>query len=276
MLISNLEVIENSPKLQDGKLIVAFPSIYMFDEFYSHGKILGEIIASSHNMRPFVKVWCQDIYPDIPLQYSAPDQIDFVEINQYGIASLPDFEQRVDTKQIPHHTQNCHAEFLRGDENFVLLTKPEGYAPCLFLRGYSELYLKIAKDIGISQVYTIGTRLTEISPRGKATGYATNKEAVDLLEKNDVTLMKNEVAPYFTNVILGVAAECYDMTGYRINSNHGEEPPYEDSVRQILEILEKVSGIGYDIQIFDEVIKDWVSSLKLAGSGTQPNDIFGI
>jgi len=102
------------------------------------------------------------------------------------------------------------------------------------------------------------------------------KEAVDLLEKNDVTLMKNEVAPYFTNVILGVAAEYHDMTGYRINSNHGEDPPYEDSVRQILEILEKISGVGYDIQVFDEVIKDWASSLKLAGSGTQPNDLFGI
>ena len=38
----------------------------------------------------------------------------------------------------------------------------------------------------------------------------------------------------------------------------------------------KISGIGYDTQVFDEVIKDWVSSLKLAGSGTQPNDIFGI
>ncbi|MCH7940664.1 MAG: hypothetical protein IH842_01655, partial [Thaumarchaeota archaeon] len=57
---------------------------------------------------------------------------------------------------------------------------------------------------------------------------------------------------------------------------HGEDPPYEDSVRQILEILEKVSGIGYDIEVFDEVIKDWASSLKLTGSRTQPNDLFGI
>jgi len=275
-VISNFEFIENSPKLQDGKLIVAFPSIYMFDEFYSHGKILGEIIASSHNMRPFVRVWGPDVCPDMPLQYSAPDQIDFVEVNKNGVATLPEFDQRLDVKQIPHHTQNCYAEFLHGDDDFILLTKPQGNAPCMFMRDYSDLYLKIAKDLGISEVYTVGTRLAEISPRGRATGYATKKEAVDLLVKNDVTLMKNEVAPYFTNVILGVAAEYFDMTGYRINSNHGEDPPYEDSVRQILEILEKVSGIGYDIEVFDEVIKDWASSLKLAGSGTEPNDLFGI
>ena len=275
MLISNLEVVENSPKLQDGKLIVAFPSIYMFNEFYSHGKILGEIIASSHNMRPFVKVWCQDIYPDIPLQYSAPDQIDFVEINQYGIASLPDFEQRVDTKQIPHHTQNCHAVFLRCDENFVLLTKPEGYAPCLFLRDYSELYLKIAKEIGVTEVYTVGTRLAEVSPRGKATGYATSEEAIQVLEKNSVTIMKNEAAPYFTNVILGVASEHYEMTGFRINSNHGEKSPYEDSIRKMLETLSKISGIGYDKHVFDGVMNDWISSLKLGGSDIESDDRFG-
>lgn len=274
-MISNFEFMENSPKLQHGKLIVAFPPIYMFDEFYSHGKIIGEIIASSYNMRPFVRVWGLDIYPDMPLQYSAPDQIDFIEVNQNGIATLPEFEQRLDIKQIPYHTQNCYVEFLHGDCDFILLTKPRGNAPCIFTRDYSELYLKVAKDIGVSEVFTVGTRLSEISPRGNATGYATNEDAVKLLEKNDVELMKNEVAPYFTNVILGVAAEYYDMTGYRINSNHGEEPPYENSVRQVLEILQKVSGIEYDNEVFDIVINDWLSSLKLAGSGTQQNNLFG-
>jgi hypothetical protein len=248
----------------------------MFDEFYSHGKILGEILASSHNMRPFIRVWGPDVCPDMPLQYSAPDQIDFIEVNQNGIATLPEFELRLDVKQIPHHTQNCYAEFLRGEDNFILLTKPQGNAPCIFMRDYSNLYLKIAKEIGVSEVFTVGTRLAEISPRGRATGYGTNQQAVQILEKNNVQLMKNEVAPYFTNVILGVAAEHYEMTGYRINSNHGEELPYEDSVRQMLEILEKISGIGYDKEVFNEVMKDWISSLKLASSGKQSNDLFGI
>ena len=274
MVISNFEFVENSPKLQNGKLVVAFPSIYMFDEFYSHGKILGEIIASSHNMRPFVRIWHQDICPDTPLQYSAPDQIDFIEVNQSGVASLPDFEQRIDGKQIPHHTQNCYAEFLRGDGDFVLLTKPVGYAPCLFMRDYSELYLKIAKEIGVSEVYACGTRLAEISPRGKATGYGTSKEAIKVLKENAVQIMKNEVAPYFTNVILGVASENFEMTGFRINSNHGEKPPYEDSIREMLQILSKISGIGYNKQVFDDVINDWVSSLKLSGSSIQPQDRF--
>jgi len=247
----------------------------MFDEFYSHGKGMAEIIASSHNMRPFVRVWGSDICPDIPLQYSAPDQIDYIEVDQHGVASLPEFELRLDVKQLPHHTQNCYAEFLLGDDNFILLTKPKGYAPCLFMRDYSELYLKIAKDIGVSEVYTIGTRLAEISPRGRATGFATNAEAIKVLEKNDVAIMKNEVAPYFTNVILGVAADHFGMAGYRINSNHGEEPPYEDSIKQILEILSKISGINYDNTVFDEVVNDWISSLKLAGSGPQSNDLFG-
>jgi len=204
----------------------------------------------------------------IPLQYSAPDQIDYIEVDQHGVASLPEFELRLDVKQLPHHIQNCYAEFLLGDDNFILLTKPKGYAPCLFMRDYSELYLKIAKDIGISEVYTVGTRLAEISPRGRATGFATNAEAIKVLEKN-------EVAPYFTNVVLGVATDYFGMTGYRINSNHGKEPPYEDSIKQILEILSKISGINYDNTVFDEVVNDWISSLKLAGSAPQSNDLFG-
>jgi len=246
----------------------------MFDEFYSHGKILGQIIASSHNMRPFVRIWHQDICPDMPLQYSAPDQIDFVEVNRNGIASLPDFEQRVDGKQIPHQTQNCCAEFLRGDGNFILLTKPKGYAPCLFMRDFSELYLKIAKEIGVSEVYAIGTRLSEISPRGKIMGYATSEEAIQVLEDSAVSIMKNEIAPYFTNVILGVASEYFEMTGVRINSNHGEKLPYENSIREMLEILYKITDIGYDEQVFDQVINDWTSSLKLAGSNIVPDDCF--
>ena len=273
-MISNFEFIENSPKLHDGKLLVAFPSVYMFDEFYSHGKILSEIIASSHNMKPFVRIWGQDVCPDMPLQYSAPDQIDYIEVDQEGIATLPEFEQRLDIKQLPHKTQNSYAEFLYSDDNFVLLTKPKGCAPCLFMRDCSELYLKIAKEIGVTQVYTLGTRLAEVSPRGRAMGYATNSDAIQVLEDNNIELMKNEVAPYFTNVLLGVAAEYFDMTGFRINSNHGERPPYENSIKQMLEMLSIISGISYNEEIFDQIISDWESSLKMAGSDTQPKDLF--
>ena len=54
------------------------------------------------------------------------------------------------------------------------------------------------------------------------------------------------------------------MTGYRINSNHGEEPSYEDSIKQMLDKLQKISGIDYNCQVFDEVMDDWILSLKLA------------
>ena len=53
-----------------------------------------------------------------------------------------------------------------------------------------------------------------------------------------------------------------------------EKPPYEDSIREMLEILSKISGIGYDKQVFDDVINDWISSLKLSGSSIPPQDRF--
>lgn len=270
-MLASFEFIESSPKLKNGKLVVSFPSIYMFDEFYSHGKILAEIISLSHNMKAFVRISTIDFYPEIPLQYVNPDQIDYVSIDTEGIASLPEFEKRLDMEKIPHFSQNCYAEFLKCDGNFVLLTKPRGHSPSLFMRDYSEMYLRIAKEIGVTEVYAVGTRLSETSPRGRLTGYATTKNGVERLKQNDVKLMQNELALYFTNVILGVASEQFGMTGYRINSNHGETPPYEDSIKQMLDKLQKISNISYNSEVFDEVMNDWVSSQRLAHADNLSN-----
>jgi len=57
--------------------------------------------------------------------------------------------------------------------------------------------------------------------------------------------------------------------------NNANNPSYEDSIKQIPEILSKISGIDYDNTVFNEVMNDWISSLKLAGSGPQSNDLFG-
>ena len=57
--------------------------------------------------------------------------------------------------------------------------------------------------------------------------------------------------------------------------NSANNLPYEDSIKQILEILSKISGIDYDNTVFHEVMNDWISSLKLADSGPQSNDLFG-
>lgn len=267
---ATFEFLNNSPKLNEGKLIVAFPSIYMFDAFYSHGKVLGQVVSLSHKMKPFLRIWIPDFYPEIPLQTAAPDQIDYVQIDNKGIASLPYFEQTINTKRYPHFTDNCYAEFLMADDeyddNFILLTKPKGYSPSLFMRNYSELYLKIAKEIGVSEIYSVGSRLAEVSPRGKLMGYSTSIAGSNRLEKNGIALMRDEIAPYFTNVILGVASERFGMRGYRINSNHGEEPPYENSTRQMLDMLYRISGISCGNDDFDKVMDEWFSSLKLTGA----------
>lgn len=266
-LQASLELIGHFDRPSKGKLVVAFPSIYLFDEFYSHGRIIGQVLSLSHEMTPVLRVTTPDFYPEIPLQHIAPDQIDFVEANEAGTASLPEFEQGSQVDQIPHFTKMAYAEFLKSrDENFVLLTKPYGYSPAVFIRDYCRLYLKIAYEIGITEVYSLGTRLAEASPRGRLSGYATLMEAAEKLEKHGVGLVRNELLPYFTNVLLGVASEEFGMTGYRINSNHGEEPPYENSIKQMLDSLADVSGISYDEEVFDKVMDEWVSSLKLAGT----------
>ncbi len=60
-----------------------------------------------------------------------------------------------------------------------------------------------------------------------------------------------------------------------LTDNIANNLPYEYSIKQILEILSKISGIDYDNTVFDEVMNGWISSLKLAGSEPQSNDLFG-
>ena len=73
---------------------------------------------------------------------------------------------------------------------------------------------------------------------------------------------------------IGQNSSSFNILANLIN-NSANNLPYEDSIKQILEILSKISGIDYDNTVFDEVMNDWISSLKLAGSGPQSNDLFG-
>ncbi len=73
---------------------------------------------------------------------------------------------------------------------------------------------------------------------------------------------------------IGQNSSSFNILANLIN-NSANNLPYEDSIKQILEILSKISGIDYDNTVSHEVMNDWISSLKLAGSGPQSNDLFG-
>ena len=73
---------------------------------------------------------------------------------------------------------------------------------------------------------------------------------------------------------IGQNSSSFNILPNLIN-NSANNLPYEDSIKQILEILSKISGIDYDNTVSHEVMNDWISSLKLAGSGPQSNDLFG-
>ena len=73
---------------------------------------------------------------------------------------------------------------------------------------------------------------------------------------------------------IGQNSSSFNILANLIN-NSANNLPYEDSIKQILEILSKISGIDYDNTVFDEVMNDWISSLKLVGSEPQSNDLFG-
>ena len=77
------------------------------------------------------------------------------------------------------------------------------------------------------EVYSIGARWTEaqLSPdqTPAVLGFATDLVGVKQLKSNGVELIKDEPAPFFASMVVGLARE-YAMRGYKVSVNHGEPP----------------------------------------------------
>ncbi len=112
---------------------------------------------------------------------------------------------------------------------------------------FSEAVLRYARDLGINEIISIGTRWTEqVAPPTavpKVTGFANDDAGVEVLRGHGVEIVRDEPAPFFASLIVGLA-EKYGIRGYKISVDHGEPVPHPLSVIQLLGVLEKMAGIS--------------------------------
>ena len=116
--------------------------------------------------------------------------------------------------------------------------------------GFTDAVLAYARRLGVGEIYSIGARWTEApAPPDQAPavlGFATDLVGVKELKSPGVELIKDEPAPFFASMVVGLA-KGYAMRGYKVSVNHGEPLPHPRSVASMLQVLSKMLGFEIDL-----------------------------
>jgi len=206
--------------LQDPVLLVSVStSIPQYRPLYSHGRELASYMLSKMKFEPLASIYSSALPPE-------------VEIREDGTVSLA----------VNHFYLN------KGKRDIVLLAGDS--SPFDDQYEFTDVVLSYAKRLGVKEMYSVGTRWTEApSAASQITdvlGFATDPEGVEQLKSNGVKLIRDEPAPFFASMVVGLAKE-YGMRGYKVSVNHGEPLPHARSVGRMLEVLSKMIGFQIDL-----------------------------
>lgn len=143
------------------------------------------------------------------------------------------------------------------DPDFILLAGDTSPVDEQF--EFTNLVLSHAAKLGVREVYSVGARWTEqpLPPDAEpeVKGFASDNEGVERLKKNNVKIIANEPAPFFSSMIVGLSAD-YGMRGYKISVDHGEPRPHTRSVLKMLRVISSMIGFEIDTRELEERLKE--------------------
>ena len=139
---------------------------------------------------------------------------------------------------------------------------------------FSDTILRYAKGLGVHELISVGARWTEaVTPPNtvpRVLGFATDTEGVRALEAAGASIMKEEPAPYFASLIVGLA-ERYGMRGSKLCVDHGEPAPHPRSVMQLLLVLSKLLNLEHiETQELETRAKEMANQLRLDSTPEMP------
>lgn len=194
-------------------------SIPQYRALYSHARELATYMLNKMKFVPLASLYSSALPPE-------------VEIREDGTVSLA----------------VNHFYLSRGERDIVLFAGDS--SPFDDQYEFTDAVLSFAKSLGVREMYSIGTRWTEapLTPTQttEVMGFATDPEGVEELKSNGVKLIKDEPAPFFASMVVGLA-KGYGMRGYKVSVNHGEPTPHARSVAKMLEVLSKMIGFEIDL-----------------------------
>jgi proteasome assembly chaperone (PAC2) family protein len=223
------------PKLRDPVLVVALStSNPQYRSLYSHARELGAFMLKKMDFKKFATVYSSALPPAIAISEGGTARL--VSVSFYHFAGTRD------------------VVLLAGD------TSPmdEQYEFC-------DSVLRFAKDLGVVDLISIGTRWTESvlppTSRPRVLGFATDQRGVDELTALGVTIIKDEPAPFFASMVVAMA-ESRGIRGYKLSVDHGEPIPHPKSVVELLKVLTKMLAVEIDAADLEASAKEIEATLQ--------------
>ncbi len=223
------------PKLRNPVLVVALStSNPQYRSLYSHARELGEFMLKKMDFKKFATIYASALPPAIV-------------ISDEGTARLV-------SASFYHFSGGRDVVLLAGD------TSPtdDQYEFC-------DAVLQFAKELGVVDLISIGTRWTEavalptFTP--KVLGFATDQRGVDELTGLGVTIIKDEPAPFFASMVVAMAEE-RGIRGFKLSVDHGEPIPHPKSLVELLLVLSKMLSFEVDAADLEASAKEMEANLK--------------
>ncbi len=223
------------PRLKDPVLVVALStSNPQYRALYSQAREVGKYLLKKMDFAKLATLYASALPPA-------------TVISEEGTA-------RFVSARFYHHSGERDVVLLAGD------TSPtdDQYEFC-------DAVLDFAKELGVSELISIGTRWTEPAAqhdfKASVLGFATDKKGVDELEGYGVTIIKDEPAPFFASLVVALAA-AHGIRGYKLSVDHGEPSPHPRSVAELLRVLSKMVKLQVDTTDLETAAKELAANLE--------------
>jgi len=218
-----------NPELKEPVMIVAVStSMPQYRMLYSQGRQLGDYMLKKMKFERIATIRSSAFPPEVIVRES-------------GISTLPE----------------CNFSLNSDGRDLVLFTGDA--SPIESQYDFAKILLDYAKDLGIKELYSVGTRWAEspLSPDAEPEpkGFSTDKVGVAKLKKNGVKLIAEEPAPFFASLVVGMARE-FGIRGYKLSVDHGEPSPHPRSVARLLGLLSTMIGFHVELNINEPLKQD--------------------
>lgn len=242
--------VEGKRQLRDPVLIVSLStSLSQYRAMYSHARELADYMLSGMEFTKIATLYSSALPP-------------LAMVSKEGTLRLTSVEFYC-------HQDNRDIVLLAGDSS----PQDEQYE-------FAEAVLRYAREIGVNELISIGTRWTEqVAPPTavpRVTGFASDEVGVEALKGQGVEIVREEPAPFFASLVVGMA-EKFGIRGYKISVDHGEPVPHPLSVLQLLAVLEKMVGIHLDTKALEERAQEMARDIQsVASQETAPPERSGV
>lgn len=242
---------DEAPQMHDPVLLVSLSTgMQQYRALYSHGRELAKFMLRRMEFRRLAVMYSSAL-PPIAL------------VSDEGMV-------RLSSASFHHFKGERDVILVAGDASPV----EEQYEFC-------DAVLEYAKELGVKDVISTGTRWTEevASPTEafRVKGFATDPKGVEELQALGVEILRDEPAPYFSSLIVALT-ERHGMRGYKLSVDHGEPIPHPRSVAELLSVLQRMLGFKVETGDLEKAAETMASELQ-AGPGPSPpprkGDIYG-